>query len=81
MNVSEGAMIRVIWSKWLRFTDLFGTIQMILILSIVYWTIIAIMAIPFKFFADPLSTKGPSRAGWTRKCKGSSVLQSMKNQY
>ena len=52
---------------------------MVIILTLVYWTVVAAMAIPFKILADPLGLKRP--CGWTRRRQGSSDLDWMKNQY
>ena len=74
-------MIKNIWKKWLRFAEVFGTIQMTVILTIIYWVFVGIMALPFKLVADPLRLKAISRANWRKKSQEVDVLASMKNQY
>ena len=63
-------IIRVLksaWGGWLRFAKVLGTVQMIIILSIIYWTILAVIAIPFKVLADPLSRKSHGESQWIKK--------------
>ena len=72
----------VIWNKWLVVAEKIGTVQMVLVLTVVYWIMIPFMAIPMKLFADPLSLsrrKGPS---WTDRVEyDEDVLEQMKNQF
>ena len=42
------------WARWLRFAEIVGTVQMVIILTLVYWTVVAATAIPCKILADPL---------------------------
>ena len=67
------------WARWLRFAEIVGTVQMVIILTLVYWTVVAAMAIPFKILADPLGFKRPR--GWTPRLQARSGLDWMKNQY
>ena len=67
------------WARWLRFAEIVGTVQMVIILTLVYWTVVAAMAIPFKILADPLGFKRPG--GWTPRRQPRLDLDWMKNQY
>ena len=67
------------WARWLRFAEIVGTVQMVIILTLVYWTVVAAMAIPFKILADPLGFKRPR--GWTPGRQARSDLDWMKEQY
>ena len=75
-----GLLIRA-WRAWLRFAELIGTINMIIILSVIYWTFGTVIAIPFKLRADPLSTRYAHYPGWVRKPDAPMDLESMRNQY
>ena len=55
------------WRGWLKFAQVLGTIQMVIILSIIYWTLLAIIAIPFKLLADPLGMKRAGESRWIKK--------------
>lgn len=70
---------RTAWNRWLKFAEVVGTVQMIIVLSLVYWTLVAAMAIPFRLMSDPLALKGPRT--WIRHRAGSSTLDRMKDQY
>lgn len=68
------------WSRWLRFAELVGNVQMIILLTIIYWTLLALVAIPFKFLADPLAIRRPSAARWRARRPASNVFESMRRQ-
>lgn len=71
-----------VWPAWLKFAEKLGTIQMMIILTAVYWIFISIMAIPFKLFADPLMLKRHSKFNWQSKSyRSENIFESMKNQY
>ena len=75
--------IRQAWNRWLKVAEVIGTIQMLIILSILYWLILPLMAIPFKLLSDPLRIKRPSGSNWQEKKRDESisVRDSMNNQY
>lgn len=68
------------WSKWLRFAEIFGNIQMTILLTLVYWTILAVIAIPFRLLSNPLSIKASKPFSWTKREPNTDVLSSMKRQ-
>tara|TARA_Y100000817_G_C16817752_1_gene527404 strand:- start:851 stop:1081 length:231 start_codon:yes stop_codon:yes gene_type:complete len=71
-----------LWAAWLKFADKLGTIQMMIILTVIYWTFVSVMAIPFKLFADPLILRKHSKSNWKHKSYSpESVFESMKRQY
>ena len=57
-------ILLTVWEKWLQFATVLGTIQMWVILTVIYWTLLPIIAIPFKFLADPLTLRRSNRGGW-----------------
>ena len=69
------------WDKWLAFAKIIGTIQMVIILTIMFWVIFPIMAIPFKLLADPLANRGAHKARWIKRDPVDDVLSTMKNQF
>ena len=79
--VSRPGRLRRLWNKWLRFAEIIGTVQMVIILSLVYWTMITIMAIPFRFLSDPLVLKRSSRPRWIQRTQPSDVLENMRKQF
>ena len=68
------------WRRWIKLAEILGNIQMFIILSLIYWTIFAVVAIPIKFFTDPLVLKRPDRASWISKEPVANVHEFMKRQ-
>ena len=76
-------MLRIlgtVWRLWLKFAQILGTVQMTILLSLIYWTIFLIIAIPFKFLADPLSLRNPGRSRWVSRTPDPNILDSMRSQ-
>ena len=69
------------WASWLRFARFVGTVQMIIILSLMYWTVVMLVAVPFRFLADPLASRQPDGSRWVNRDPIPDVLESMKNQF
>ena len=64
----------------MRFAEIFGNVQMIIILSLVYWTVIPLLAIPMKLLADPLQLRVRGHVSWAERRPQVDVLGSMKRQ-
>ena len=73
-------LLSKVWGRWLKLANIIGTIQMIVILSIIYWSFLAIIAIPFKMLADPLSFRAANRARWIDRHHETVSLESMRKQ-
>lgn len=73
-------MLKKAWRGWLKVAETLGNIQMIFLLSLIYWTIWALIAIPFKYRADPLALRRPGGAGWVLREPGSQSIESMRKQ-
>ena len=74
-------VLKNIWRRWLRVAEVIGTVQMIVVLSMIYWVLIPALALPFKLLADPLAKKGPGGARWVQRPVTSNIFESMKRQY
>jgi len=75
-------MLRVLktsWKHWIKFGEKLGTFQIIVFLSIAYWTIGLVSAIPVKLFSDPLTLKKDS-GHWKIHHPPSNVLEYMRKQ-
>ena len=72
---------QVFWQKWMAFAQILGTIQMIILLSIIYWVLIPIVAITFRFISDPLGLKDPNQSKWVKRRPQENLFESMKNQF
>lgn len=71
----------MLWRRWLRFAEIVGTVQMIIILTIIYWTILMLIALPFKILADPLRMRRSQPARWIERDSTPAKLDDMKKQF
>lgn len=69
-----------VWRGWLKFAEILGNIQMTILLSLIYWTLLLMLAIPFKLISDPLSIKRVRCSRWISRVPASDVLESMRRQ-
>ena len=74
-------MIKKLWRLWLKFAEKLGTVQMIVLLSVVYWTMVTVIAVPFKLLADPLRLRKPAKPVWIPRPAPSRSLEDMRRQY
>lgn len=56
--------LRSAWCRWLKVAVILGNVQMIVLLALVYWTVFALVAVPFRLFADPLGFRRRGRPQW-----------------
>lgn len=56
--------LQPIWKNWLKLAEMLGNLQMILLLTIIYWFMLSFIAIPFKVLSDPLQIRKPNRVKW-----------------
>ena len=80
-EVRRPSLTRRIWNRWLKIAEAIGTVQMVIILTLVYWTMITVMAIPFRFLSDPLILKRSSGPKWIQRTEPSDVLENMRKQF
>ena len=73
-------MFRRAWQRWIKVTTFIGTVQMVILLSITYWIMVPLIAIPLKFFSDPMGRKRPIGGNWIERQPMSEILESMKRQ-
>lgn len=52
---------------WLKFAVVLGNVQMVILLSIIFWIMVGLVALPFKLLADPLSLRRGRHVGWTER--------------
>ena len=75
------SIFRKAWDGWMRFAEMMGTVNLVIILSIMYWTMVAVIAIPFKLASDPLRIKTSEGHGWVVREPFDTDVESMRNQY
>ena len=73
-------MFKKIFYIWQRFAQFLGNVQMILLLSILYWTVVTLIAIPYKILSNPLSISKGDRTLWNPRTPVENVLESMRKQ-
>ena len=54
---------------------------MVVMLSLMYWTFLIIIAIPFQLFADSLTARRSKHTQWVVRPPSSQLLESMRKQY
>lgn len=69
-----------VWQRWLKIAAVIGNVQMIILLSVVYWTLVALVALPLKLAADPLGLRNSNRYGWFRRHPTGDPFGSMRQQ-
>ena len=57
--------LEIAWAKWKTFLILFGNVQLVVVLTIIYWLMLPFLAIPTKLFSDSLAERRGSSAMWT----------------
>ena len=73
-------VLSTVWRGWLKFAAILGKIQMVVLLTIIYWTMLAIVAIPLKIFSDPLVLRRSGRRGWLHRRNPDDYSQWMRKQ-
>ena len=73
-------MFKRAWRRWMKVGEFLGNFQMIVILTLVYWIVMTLTAIPFKLLADPLALRDASRSRWIQRARVADVLESMRKQ-
>ena len=68
------------WRRWMAFATILGNFQMFVILSLLYYTIFALISIPQKILADPLALRRPRRSLWVSRDNLPHTPDSMRRQ-
>lgn len=69
-----------IWKAWIKTAEIMGNIQMVVILTVIYWTMLLVIALPFKLLSDPLSLKKGRATTWIIRNNRINDLESMRKQ-
>ena len=75
-----GTILLKAWKRWLKLAEMIGNIQMIVFLTLIYWTMLFLIAVPFTLFSDPLSLRSFAHARWKLREPISDILESMRRQ-
>ncbi len=66
---------------WLAFAHLIGTVQMVALLTVVYWVFIPLMHVPFGLIADPLRLRRSTGSGWREREVPGNAMEYMTRQW
>jgi hypothetical protein len=69
-----------LWSLWIKFTMLIGTVQMIVFLTLVYWLTVPLIGLPLRLFKDPLKSQR-SESNWVLRSHAPIDRELMGNQF
>ena len=73
--------LRGILNGWLAFAHLIGTVQMVILLTVVYWVFIPLVYVPFGLISDPLRLRRPKGSRWREREGSEDVMESMRRQW
>ena len=76
-------MLRILakgWRGWLKFAHILGNIQISIFLTLVYWILFPLWAIPYRLFSDRLALRNPDRARWMSRVPDPDRMESMRKQ-
>ena len=73
--------LRDILNGWLAFAHLLGTVQMVVLLTVVYWVFIPLMYVPFGLIADPLRLRRSKGSSWRAREVSVDVMEFMRRQW
>ena len=72
---------RRIVDGWLAFAHLLGTVQMVVLLTVVYWVFIPLMYVPFGLIADPLRLRRSAGSWWRKREAPDDPMEFMRRQW
>ena len=73
-------ILRIIWNLWMKFVVWFGTVQMIFIVTVVYWLIVPFTGVIVALISDPLGRRLRNKSTWIAREKHPDPLADMKRQ-
>ena len=68
------------WRLWMRFAQIMGNFQMTVLLSIIYFTLMFLVAAPFRLLSDKLALKSPDHSRWIARSEVKDKMESMRKQ-
>ena len=69
-----------IWHGWLSFAELFGRLMFFLIMTVLYFTLVTLIAIPHRLLSDPLQLRDRGTSTWHLRPESASDRSSMQRQ-
>ena len=78
---TTSSRLRSFLDGWMAFAHLIGTVQMVVLLTVVYWVFIPLMYVPFGLIADPLRLRRSTGSGWKERETPGDVMEYMTRQW
>ena len=75
------SLLKKVGQKWLKFAHIVANIQIVLALTLIYWLLLAPMAVVLKLVSDPLTLRQPRRPEWKLRRSSPSTLEGMRKQF
>lgn len=73
-------VIKLIWRIWIKFSEVIGNLNLWIVTNLLFFTVVAIMSIPYRIFADPLRLKWARTYTWRERTRDFHTLEAMKKQ-
>jgi len=74
-------MLRKLWQEWLRLSKHIGSFNARALITLIYFTLLALFGLPARFFSDPLNMKKPPReSAWGQRATRDLDIDSAKRQ-
>jgi hypothetical protein len=74
------SILKFIWNLWMKFVIWFGTVQMIFIVTIVYWLILPFTGVIAALISDPMGRRLRNKSTWIPREKLDDPLAELKRQ-
>jgi len=68
------------WRRWLKLAEILGNIQMSVLLTLIYWSIVLVVAIPFKMITGRQASTHRANVHWVSREPESDLFDSMHKQ-
>ena len=73
-------VLRQFWKLWLVVVKILGTIQMVILLTVVYVLFVSVLFIPAGLIADPLKLRNTGQSTWLRRPESVEDIESLRRQ-
>ena len=70
----------IIWHGWLWFAEMFGRLMFFMIMTVLYFTLVSVIAIPHRLMSDPLQLRDRGKSAWHARQESASDRSSMQRQ-
>ena len=74
------SVLKFIWNIWKKFVVWFGTVQMIFIVTVVYWLVLPFTGGIVALISDPLGRRLRNKSTWIPREEHADPLAEMKRQ-